>query len=43
MVKCHEKKTAKERNKEIDSLAELAEQPCKGRLLSTVSKEKSRG
>jgi 5-methylcytosine-specific restriction endonuclease McrA len=40
---CHEKKTAKERTKEIDSQAELVEQLCKGKPLSTVSEEKPRG
>ena len=40
---CHEKKTAKKRIKEIDSQAELAEQPCKGKPLSIVSEEKPRG
>ena len=40
---CHEEKTAKERTKSLDSQAELAEQPCKGKLLSTVSEEKPRG
>ena len=40
---CHDEKTAKERTKFLDSQAELVEQSCNGKLLSTVSEEKPWG